>query len=119
MSDVPSNGISIIAPLMGLLLVGATSYAKGLSGDIIDVNGREIKTLASLFGISFLGGGSLLISVVWDVFSDTVFKFYLSIWVIIVVITGFLLTLRIYDDAFGLYQDEDLGGEDMGDLGPD
>jgi hypothetical protein len=90
-----SDTLTIVAPVMGFILVSATFYINNLSGDITSASGREVRAASLLFFISFLGGGVLLTISIWESVSAPLMYWLLTLWIVLSVITGSLLTGRL------------------------
>lgn len=104
--------ISIVAPIMGLLLVAATSYVHELTGDVVFENKTTLRWLSALFLLSFVGGGGLLLLAIWRLVSEAYMRGSLSLWIIISLITGILLTSRLIKQ---LTQNEGIPEEEEAD----
>lgn len=101
MVAVSSNSITLVASLMGLLLVGVTSYAQTVSSNPeAGPTSRLYNLFRISFAISFGGGGVLLILSLWGLVSESIFQVLLTLWIIAVVLTGSVITLQLFQDTF-------------------
>lgn len=90
-----ADSITVVAPIMGLLLVAATFYINNIIGDIEDANEFEIKVASAMFFISFLGGGGLLMLSIWEPVSALQMRLLLTEWIALSALTGALLAGRM------------------------
>ena len=110
-----STGISIVAPVMGLLLVSTTFYIGELrGGDLLESSRRGVQLAIGLFFISFFSGGVLLVLSICRCISSSVMRMFLYLWTGASILTGLLLTGTLAFDV--VYGHDDVPDEDIPDI---
>lgn len=108
-----TDSLTVVAPIMGLLLVAATFYMNNLAGDIKFASGKELKAASFLFFISFVGGAGILLVAIWQLVSKSLMYWILSAWIVLSTLAGSVLTGRL---AYELIRGtDDISLEDTAD----